>query len=181
MLNKRASTLTIEEVIRLIVVAAGIFLIIILVGSLLYPFIFGKDEALNSYFETFEKEMQKVDNGEIGEFEIWQEDKAGEIYLVYFNEENVYTWEGRRFFIDNSSLVKGESYENYICMCRPYEPEEVEECNKEFCTSLKKEVLFLDKDGNIADDTWSVGFNQLIRVTIVEDGYLFVEPNKDNL
>ena len=177
MLNKRASTLTIEEVIRLIVIVAGIFLIILLVGGLMYNFIFGKDEALKSYFKTFQDEMKKVDSGEIGEFEIWQKfnEKEEPIYLVYFNEESVYSKVGnnRRFFIDNSSLVSGQSYENYICVCRPFVKDGAEVCNKKFCMSLKEDAFLLDKTGKSIESPWAIGFNQKISMAKEQDTYFF--------
>ena len=180
-LNKQAGTLTIEEIVRLIIVTAGIFLIIILIGALIYPFIFGDDEVLDSYFKTFVKELENTDDGEVGEFEIWQADQDGGVYLVYFNEEVVYSpteYENLRFFVDTSSLKDGQVYENYICMCRPSN-EETKYCNKKFCKSLKQEVLFKGDNGQLLFyPQWILGFNQKIIMGKQGDSYLFELVNK---
>lgn len=89
-LSKKATTLTPNEIIELILVIAGAFLLIVLFITLTKPHFNRDEETAKSYFETLQKEIGKADSGKTGEFFIWENKRA---FLVYFGEASrTYPW-----------------------------------------------------------------------------------------
>lgn len=85
--SKKAITLTPNEIIELILVIAGMFLLLIAFLAFTNPGFDVNKETAKSYLATFEKEVQKADAGKIGEFMIWQNFKDTSFLLVYFGNK----------------------------------------------------------------------------------------------
>lgn len=86
-LNKKAITLTPNEIIELILVIAGAFLLLMVFLSLTNSGFDLNKETAKSYLTTFENEIKKADSGKIGEFEIWQPSRVARFVLVYFGDK----------------------------------------------------------------------------------------------
>ncbi len=106
--SKKAITLTPNEIIELILVIAGMFLLIVAFLAFTNPGFDTNKETAKSYLATLEKETQKADDGKTGEFEIWQ----GDFYLVYFGNKLGYEFNNIAF--KSSVLGFGK---NKICIC----------------------------------------------------------------
>lgn len=105
--NKRGE-LTTEEILKLILAAAGIFLLVFLMYKLISPNFNKNDETAKSYLDTLKKEIAKADAGQVGEFNMWQAN--GHVGIVYFGNKSYFTDSAGHKFFHSSS-------QNTICAC----------------------------------------------------------------
>lgn len=132
--NKKATTVSTEEVIKLIIYVAGIAILFILFVSLYNMATFDKEkETAKSYLSSFKKTISEIDKeGDEAEFSLW----GGEPKMVYFGED-------RRLVVGEKGkediFFRASSDENYLCFC--YEPEAKKwKCN--YCVSLDYPAVF---------------------------------------
>jgi hypothetical protein len=115
--NGKKAELTTEEILKLILAAAGIFLLVFLMYKLISPNFDKDNETAKAYLDTFKKEIAKVDAGQTGEFNMWQNASVGasRFSLVYFGDKR------------SISIINGENKpevwslgfipKNTVCIC----------------------------------------------------------------
>ncbi len=128
MLRNKKGELTTNEILEIVLAAAGIVILFILLYNLISP-IFNKEEKTSeSYFDSFIEAVGMADKGGTGTFSMWQSEEGVEYYLIYFKDSISYNDNGREFF----SMSRNE---DHICLC--YSKKE-NVCN--FCENLKYPV-----------------------------------------
>ena len=127
-INKRATTVGMEEGVKMIIYVAGIAVLIILFVSLYNMATYDKEkETAKSYLNSFERAISEINSdGEEAEFNLW----GGEPKMVYFGDD-VYAGDNREFFRTSSG-------ENVVCFC--YEKDDKWRCN--YCVSLDYPAVF---------------------------------------
>lgn len=126
-INKKATTLLNNEVLEIIIAAAGFLILVILFFKFLAP-AFDKDaETTKSYFENLKKAIASADSTGTGDFYI--QNSSGWV-LVYFGNATTYTNEyGITFHISQKK-------KNQACICSNYFIGRTPVCNKNYCLSL---------------------------------------------
>ena len=149
---------SVEKLLGLILGVAGAGVLILLAVTLLGGFNKG-EETSKSYFETFMREVEKADNGDVGEFVMWQDAKdkrKRDVFLIYFDD---------KFMAEVSEMVFVRSgSKNGVCVC--YWDGETGECPLDSCASLEYPIendWAADKEGQ-----WFVGNKD--EITIERDG-----------
>tara|TARA_Y100000310_G_scaffold286519_1_gene310777 strand:- start:6488 stop:6976 length:489 start_codon:yes stop_codon:yes gene_type:complete len=129
MRSKRAE-LTTEEIIKLILSIAGVFLIILLLYNLIAPTFDKEDETARSYFKNLKKQIKIADSGGIGEFFMWSIEEKTKYYLVYFGEKISFS---DKVGGKEKTFIYGGDREKGICVCSSLEKGFVN-CN--YCVDL---------------------------------------------
>lgn len=158
-MKSKKGELTTNELLEIILVAAGIVLLAVFFYSLVSPMWDKGDETSKAYLESLMSQIETADDGGVGEFFIWPiESNEGDpvgYYLVYFGDKLSIS------FAEERSFVSGGDNKNYVCICSS--SEEVEICNA--CKDLKFPVI-------LSGESY-IGKGEKIAITKMEDYYEF--------
>jgi hypothetical protein len=133
MLNKKAE-LTTNEILEIILAAAGIIILVLLLYNLISPNFNKEEKTAESYFDSLKKAIEIADKGGTGTFSIWQPGGATNYYLIYFKE-------GISFKQGDLNFLSLGANTNHICLC--YTSKE-NICT--FCENLKYPVKFSETE-----------------------------------
>jgi len=160
MLNKRGE-LTTEEIIEIVLGAAVVLVMAVLLYNLISPTFNRGDKISESYFDSFEEELEVADKGDIGRFSIWQpEEDKREFYLVYFQDKSVFGT-GTRIFYSSGDNV------NHICICSW----EKRESTCSYCKNLELPVSRISFEEDYS--SWAIGVGESVEIEKMEDYYEF--------
>tara|TARA_Y100000034_G_C6753623_1_gene335184 strand:+ start:25 stop:498 length:474 start_codon:yes stop_codon:yes gene_type:complete len=134
-IDKRATTVGTEEVVKLIIYVAGIAVLIILFVSLYSMATYDKEkETAKSYLSSFKKAIAEIDKeGDEAEFSLW----SGKPKMIYFGDSS-YAGSDREFFRTSSG-------DNVFCFC--YEKSDEWKCKD--CVSLDYPAVFESSVGSV--------------------------------
>ncbi len=171
-------SMTIGQISGLILSVAVVFVLLTLLVRLFIPIFDKGDEISKSYFDTLKKQIEFADDGEGGEFFMWDigdSDKDREFYLVYFGE----TIEASFFKILSGTFSAGKRQEikfnsfgqtpNRICVC--YVEDFKSTCN--YCEGLKYPALFEGK--SVDKGFWIEGSGHRLGIKLQGKNYVFSE------
>ncbi|MCK4997338.1 hypothetical protein KAS08_03460 [Candidatus Pacearchaeota archaeon] len=165
---KKGSLETNEMIGLIIGVAVFIILIMVFKGAIFSSLGSGNvEESSDAYFKTFEKEVAKANEGNIGEFIMWQRmDDKGErdVFLIYFGDKYTFNIGDRRFVSMNNK--------NSICVC--FWDGEEDACKKENCASFDRPVNY---DGDYGQ--WAISTGDKIHIIREEEEYKISKVVKD--
>src|SRR3990167_1681659 len=109
--NKKGALLD-KEAIEVLLAIAGVILLVILLYNIFIPEFDEADKTSESFFNDFKEQIKIADNGEIGEFLIWDLKKDDKIsyHLVYF--DGLISYEDLNIVFNSPG-----NNENHICIC----------------------------------------------------------------
>lgn len=146
-INKKAK-LTTNEIMELLLAAAGIIIVTFLLYRLIAPGFNIEDEIAESYFDSFEKAIETADKGGTGVFSIWQPEKDTNYFLIYFGTKISYEKDDLEFFSISANS-------NKVCIC--YLKKQETSCDH--CENLEY-PLKKDEDFN----QFQLKFNEEIKI-----------------
>lgn len=161
-LGKKAITLTPNEIIELILVIAGMFLLIVAFLAFTNPGFDTNKETAKSYFATLEKEIQKADNGETGEFELWSSKAA--FVMIYFGNSNLVSGGDLSF----AYLKNGK---NVLCICYVLKQNEKYKTFCDYCIDLKYPAWRIPNASKdwVVTEKWVVSGNERVSIELARD------------
>jgi lysozyme len=114
MTNKRGELVT-SEIIEVVLVVAGVFVIVVFLYNLISPTFDRGDKISESFLGILEEQIEIADSGGMGEFYFWGLESAeGEnldYFLVYFGDRN-----SVNLTLDVSFVSEGNN-KNNVCIC----------------------------------------------------------------
>ncbi len=119
---RKKGELVIEEVLEIILAAAGVFLLVLLFYNLLSPGFDKTDETAKSYFNILEEQMALAKSGGEGKMFFVGDDKDKlKYFIVYFGDKSSYEY---RFEYHGGGpvtrylpFIKSGGAVNSICIC----------------------------------------------------------------
>jgi len=155
--NKKGTTFTWNNLLSLLLAAAGIFLIVMFLWNLFYPVFDRTDERSESYFEGLERSISEVDSYGTAEYHPLRMEDGG-YYLVYFGER-------ARHMEGDKKFISKKADENTLCICS-YDGQE----------SRCDNCMELDNPGAFEDlETWAVEVGTKLLVKKGEESYEFTK------
>jgi hypothetical protein len=147
-MKTKQGELTTKEIIEFVLGGAVIVLLVILLIALISPYWDKNEQTAKSYFKTLQDEIKKADEGGVGDFNIWQNQKDAWFYVVYFGDKVIWRKEISYFYGEkkvNALFSFVNSFgENALCICYGY-PESFKnrelisfECD--YCMKLSEDV-----------------------------------------
>ena len=124
----KKGSISTTQLISFIIGAAVFIVLIMLFRNIIFSFVGSGhiERSGDAYFEAFVKEIAKADEGNVGEFSMWQrvEDKGKrDVFLIYFGDKYTFTIGDRKFIAMNNK--------NSVCVC--FWDGEDDVCKKENC------------------------------------------------
>jgi len=181
--------MTFDQLVSLILGVGSVIVLFLLGAAFWYAFtpaLNEVDETAKSYFETFEKEIEDIDDDKVGEFFMWYiGDNSTGYYLVYFGmgynvnyTKTIWTRQYHgglwKYLLPEDSIFQFHSLgnnKNRICVCSVTgNEEEGYESNCKHCEDLNYPVEFSEKD-----DIWYIESGKVIKMELMEDKYVFSE------
>ena len=160
MLINKKGKFTITQILSLVLGVASTVIIIILMISILSPNFDKGEKTAEGYFDTFMEQVEVANDGEVGEFSLWQKQETGTdkriYYLVYFGDKY-------RYEVDGEDFVSLGVNENHICVCYLYEKETY--CN--YCEDLKFPI-----NSWVDYDRWAIAEQKKISIELKGGEYV---------
>jgi len=166
-MNKQAEMLT-DNLVQLILVAAGIFLLVMLFWTLLEPNFNKADEIAKVYFEDLEEQLGIAKGGGVGNFYMLRDTSDEEYYVVYMGDNGIYT-EGE----EGKTFLAFKDVPNFLCLCFWDRENDLGDCKN--CVQLESGAIFKGS----SEDSWIIGRGNIIKINFKDGKYYFSVEKKD--